>query len=132
VQHGVVAPEDLLGAVAVMDVPVEDRDPLEPEGRLRVTGGDRGAVEDAEAHRAARERMVARRPREREASALDRLDGRAGGEESRLEGRLRRDRVHVEPRLGRDRPDTFDVLAGVTALDLLDRRGARLEWRQLG
>ena len=64
----------------MVDVPVEDRDALQAELGLREAGGDGGVVEEAKAHRAAGERMVAGRPHEREAAALDGLDRTAGGE----------------------------------------------------
>ena len=53
-QDRVVAAHDRLGAVAVMDVPVDDRDALDPELGLRVARRDDGVAEDAEAHRAGR------------------------------------------------------------------------------
>ena len=43
--------EDRLGAVAVVDVPVEDQHPLGAAAVERVRGGDRDVVEQAEAHR---------------------------------------------------------------------------------
>ena len=42
-----------LGAVAVMDVEIDHRDPAQPPACARVMGGDRGVVEQAEAHRLA-------------------------------------------------------------------------------
>ena len=59
VQHPVVGGEDLLGPVAVMDVPVEDQHPL-GAGRERVGGGDGDVVEQAEAHRAVASRRGGR------------------------------------------------------------------------
>ena len=88
-EHAVVVAEDVLRPVAVVDVPVEDRDALEAELGLRETGGDGDVVEEAEAHRAAGERMVAGWPYEREAVALDGLDRAPGGEQRRAVGRLR-------------------------------------------
>src|SRR5262245_31122483 len=44
VDHVLAAPEDLLGAVAVMDIDVEDGDPLPTGGHDRLRG-DRGVVE---------------------------------------------------------------------------------------
>ena len=92
-----VVADDRLGAVAVVDVPVEDRDPPDAELGLRPARRDRDRVEEAEAHRAARLGVVPGRPREREAAAARRLDRRAGGEQRRLEGRRGADRVGVEP-----------------------------------
>ena len=47
----VAAAEDLGGAIAVVDVPVEDEDPLGPELGNRQRRGDGDVVEEAEAHR---------------------------------------------------------------------------------
>jgi len=43
--------EDLLGAVAVVDVEINDQDPLEFESLHRVGRGDRDVIVEAEAHR---------------------------------------------------------------------------------
>ena len=59
-EHGRVVAEDLLGAVSVVDVPVDDRHALEAELGLGVAGGDRDVVEEAEPHRRVRPRMVSR------------------------------------------------------------------------
>ena len=49
-EHARVVGEDVLRAVAVMDVPVEDADPLEARGERRMRR-DRGRVRQAEPHR---------------------------------------------------------------------------------
>ncbi len=49
-QHGRIVPEDVLRAVAVMHVPVDDRDPLGPVNLLRMARRDRDRVEETEAH----------------------------------------------------------------------------------
>ena len=130
VEDGRVVPEDVLRPVAVVDVPVDDRDPLEAELGLRRARRDRDVVEEAEAHRAVGGRVVAGRPHEREAAGADRLDRAAGGEQRRLVARLRRRRVAVEPGRSVDAADPRDVLGGVAALDLLD--GRRLCLRATG
>src|SRR6185312_15116680 len=56
-----VGPDDRLGAVAVMNVPVDDGDALGAVLLLRVTGGDDGVVEEAKAHRPVGLGVVARR-----------------------------------------------------------------------
>ena len=61
--HARVAPEDVLRAVAVVDVEIDDRDALDAVGRLGVARGDRGVVEEAEAHRRRRLGVMAGRPR---------------------------------------------------------------------
>ena len=58
---GRVGPEDVLRAVAVMDVEVDDRDALGAMLRARIEGGDGGVVEQAEAHGAVRFRVMAGR-----------------------------------------------------------------------
>jgi hypothetical protein len=50
-QHALVVRDDVLGAVAVVDVEVDDRDALEPAHVERMARGDRDVVEEAEAHR---------------------------------------------------------------------------------
>ena len=117
-EHRVVPAEDRLGAVAVMHVPVDDRHALDPERVLRVARGDRDRPEEAEPHRPARERVVPRWSREREATALGRLDGAACREQCRLPRRRPGDRVgssHVSSSQARDQPDVRGV---VHALDL--------------
>ena len=59
-EHRGVVAEDRLGAVPVVDVEVDDRDTGEAELGLRVARRDGDVAEDAEAHRGARERVVAR------------------------------------------------------------------------
>ena len=80
----VVAAEDRVGAVAVVHVPVDDRDALESERVLGVASGDRDVAEEAEAHRAVGERVVARRPDEREPADRGRLGRAARREQSGL------------------------------------------------
>ena len=72
----------------------------EPELRLREAGGDGDVVEEAEAHRAPGERVVAGWPDEREAAALDRLDCPPAARQRRAVRRLGRRGVavtHVGP-----------------------------------
>ena len=58
-----IVPEDVLRAVAVMDVEIDDRDALGAIDRLSVTRGDGRIVEEAEAHRRRDFRMMTRRAR---------------------------------------------------------------------
>ena len=98
---------DLLGAVAVVDVPVEDRHALEPVGLLRVAGRDRDVVEQAEAHRPIDAGVVAGRAGQGEQAVgpvvglhrdrVDRGEHRSRRQQALVE-RLRRDPgVGVEP-----------------------------------
>ena len=63
------------------------------------------------------ERVVPRRPHEREPSHLDRSDRTPGGEPSRFPGGRLADRVAVEPALLVERGDAGDVVWVVGALD---------------
>ena len=49
-QHVGSSPEDLSGAVARVDVPVDDHDPLDAQLGERELGRDRNVVEQAESH----------------------------------------------------------------------------------
>ena len=102
-----------------MHVEVDDRHALDPERALCRARGDRDVVEDAEAHRARRQRMVTRRSHERERTAQRGLYRGSGRDARSLEGRPARDRVGVEPlRLG-DGSDPRDVLGRVHEQQLL-------------
>ena len=63
VEEVAVGPEDVLRAVAVMDVEIDDRDALGIIAGARIVRGDRHIVEEAEAHGAARFGMMAGRAR---------------------------------------------------------------------
>ncbi len=125
-EDAVVVPEDRLRAVAVMHVPVDDRDALEPELALGDARRDGDVVEDAEAHRAAGERVMAGRPHEREPSAQRRLDRGARRERRRLVRRLGAERVAVEPDRRVAIANQLDVLGGVAQEKLVLTRGAPL------
>ena len=111
----------------MVDVPVDDRDALDPELRLRVARRDRGVSEDAEPHRPVPERVVAGRADQREAADLDRTDRASGREKPGFPGGGLRERVAIEPRLLLERRDPVDVLRLVRAFDrLATGRGAFL------
>src|SRR5215210_154012 len=80
VEHPTVAVEDVLGAVAVVHVPVQDSDPVEPS-REAVPGGDACVVREAETHPVVPPRVVAGRTGygESHLAGEDALEGRAGG-----------------------------------------------------
>src|SRR5215211_1583844 len=88
VEHPTVAVEDVLGAVAVVHVPVQDGDLLEPS-REGVPGGDGRVVREAETHPVVSSRMVAGRTGygEGHLAGESALEGRAGGP-ARERGRL--------------------------------------------
>ena len=79
-EHRVVRPEDLLRAVPVMNVVVDDRDSADAVLGLHVTGGDRDVVDEAEAHRGPWPCVMPRRPHQGEGSGLGRLHRNAGCE----------------------------------------------------
>ena len=60
-QHPLVAREDVLGAIAMVDVEVDDRDPAQPPSE-GPGDPDRDVVEEAEAHGPVGGGVVARRP----------------------------------------------------------------------
>ena len=82
-QHALVAAEGFLGAIPVMHIEVHDRHPLQPMRIERMTRGDRDIVEQAEAHRAVRSRVMAgranRAERIVELAGHHRIDGSHGG-----------------------------------------------------
>ena len=78
IEHGLVVPENILRAVAVMHVPIDDGDALGPVLLLRMAGGDGDCVEKAEAHRR---------------FALGMMTRRAGGDKGVVGGPLKH-RIH--------------------------------------
>ena len=125
----------------MVDVPIDDRDPLDPVAGLSLADGDRDVVEEAEAHHGVGGRVMAGRADEREAVV-------GGAVEHRVDDRQRSARrqrrglpaLRPDPRLGPD-PDVLaagaggcelvDHPGGVGELELSARRGARRERRQL-
>src|SRR5206468_4015756 len=61
-EHARVAGENVFGAVAVVDIEIDDGDPLDTVGGHRVRRADRDVVEQAETHRPVALGVVARRP----------------------------------------------------------------------
>ena len=106
--HGRIVPEDVLGAVAVMDVEIHDRDALGAMRFLRVPRGDGGVVEEAEAHRGRDLGVMSGRAGRDESVAslaahhlVDREDGAARGAKRGLERARRHGRVLHRARSGR-------------------------------
>ena len=124
----VVTGDDVLGAVAVMHVPVDDRDAMQPELRLCPACGDRHVVEQAEPHRPFALGVVPRRPGECESAKTYRLDRSAGREQRSLVGRLGAHRVGVDPAAGVT--DAVDQAAVVAAEHVVVGRGAALGERE--
>jgi hypothetical protein len=136
IHHGRIGPEDLLGAVAVVDVEIHHRGPRDAVALLHVAGDDGGGVEEAEPHRADGLGMVPGRAHGAEAvrrTAGDHLVGRhhdaADRAQHRLEGARRHRGVGVEPHqplLRRGVADFRDVVDRVAQRDRLQRRRGRL------
>ena len=99
-QHPRIGGEDVLGAVAVMDVEIDDRHALDAMGGQRVRGADRDVVEQAEAHRAVALGVVARRAHGAEGGAAFAAHDEVGREHDRARGMARRgQRVRVHRRV---------------------------------
>ena len=109
VEHGRVGLEGVLGAVAVVHVPVEDEDLVQSVLALQVSSRDRHVVEEAEAQRDVALRVVAGRPAEREA-VVDLGARHAVGQRERAARREQRDVVGV-----RADPDVRHVQVGQAA-----------------
>src|SRR5207248_894981 len=115
------AARELPEAVAVVDVPIDDRHAPDPELGLGVPRSDRDVVEQAEAHRATGQRVVAGRADEPEADPLHGLERTTSREERRLPACLRGDRVRVEQGRSLDRLEPVEIRRLVTALYLFTR-----------
>ena len=127
-QDAVVVPELVLCPVPVVHVPVEDREPVYAELSLCESGRHGDVVEEAEAHRAIAEGVVAGRPYEGEARLLDGLDRGPGRESRHLEARGSADRVRIqEDGLAAlaCTPHPLDVVGVVNEFQFGERRGPR-------
>jgi hypothetical protein len=125
--------EDVVRAIAVVHVPVEDQHAVQPVGVERVLSGDGDRVEQAEPHRTRAGRVVAGRavqrrsaPRLARQQRVDHRHGPAGGVQRRRPGAGRGHRVHVDhPAPGSaEALDAVDVDRVVNCLETLalDRR----------
>ena len=84
--------EHSLRAVAVMHVEIDHRDPLHAPPAARMHGGDGGVVEQAEAHRAVRFGVMARRPDSGESGARPAFHDGIDRHDTRRRPRARRPR----------------------------------------
>ena len=136
-QHRRVVEEDLLGPVAVVHVPVDDRHALQAALALRPARRDRRVVEQAEAHRGLALGMVPGRAQQRE-RVVDRpvehrVDGgeqAAGGQQHRVVRARAGPGVAAELdglRALRGREHARHVRVGVREAQLVRGRRARLE-----
>ena len=129
VQHTLVVVEDVLGAVAVVHVPVDDGHPLATRGELGRRHGD--AVEEAESHRPVGHRVMPGRPaggeRDVALAGVERGDGvehrtdrtECRGPRSGHDGRVG---VEVATTGGTELLEPIHVAGRVHALDVVDAR----------
>jgi len=103
IHHGFVGPEYFLGAVAVVNVEIDDRDALGSMVCLGMARRDGGIVEQAEAHRPFRLGVMAGRPYGNEGIGgtaahhfVDRVNRAADGAQCRLETAGRHRRIGIE------------------------------------
>ncbi len=129
-QHALVAGDDVLGAVAVMDVEVDDRDPLEAAHVERVARRNGDVVEEAEAHRVVARRVVAGRANGAEGvrdgtvdDRVGRRDGGAGGAHDRGPGAGRGDGVGVDGAAHAGGGDPLEQVAQLADVAALVRQG---------
>src|SRR5262245_20334662 len=137
VHHAAVGPEDVLRAVAVVHVEVDDRGALDAVLSLGVTGGDGGVVEEAKSHRARGLGVVAGGARGDEGVCslaghhlVDRVHGAAGRAQGVLKAAGWYRRVSIEPKQALFRARVADgshILHGVAKRDGLERGGRRLD-----
>ena len=134
VHDGRIVPENVLGAVAVMDVEIHDRDPLGAVRLLGVAGGDGHVIEEAEAHRGRDLGVMSGRAGRDESVAnlaahhlVDREDRAACGAKRGLERAGRHGGVLVDGGQALLRRRGADRLDVVLRMDARDRRkvGAR-------
>ncbi len=79
IHHGRIGPEDILGAVAVMDVEIDDGGAPDPVFALGVARGNGDVVEEAKAHRLVDLGMMAGRPHRHERVVVGAGHHRVGG-----------------------------------------------------
>ena len=127
-----VVVEDLVRAVPVVDIPIDDRDPREAVRALGVARGDGDVVEDAEAHPAIGRGMMAGwahqrvgvldRPRQGRIDRRDRPARRERGDRIAIRAHRRADARIAAPGR-RDRAHVLDVGVG------MDRAAIPPRWR---
>ena len=119
-QHVAPGPEDVLGAVAVVVVDVDDRHPVQPAVEQGL-GRGRGVVDEAVAAVEVEGGVVARRPAEREGGPLaaqdqvDPREGHVGGGQDRLGGARHDRRAGVEGEVGEPPVDGLGLVSGPCA-----------------
>ena len=140
-QHLLIALEDVLRAVAVVHVEVDDRDALEAVRVERVARGNRYVIEDAESHRPRAAGVMSRRPHRAEGGIVLSCQHEVGSEDrgaGGAQGGLQAERVHRGVRIEMHRPrarrglaDRFHVLQRMHAAKLLVARERRVVAREV-
>ena len=136
VQHVRVFPKNVLGAVAVVHVPVEDRHALGAAAASMVRGDGR-VVEEAEAHGLRARRVVSGRTHEREPEVVEAIEDRVDHRHASARGSLRSvdgpggdERVGVEVSLATTPGlEPREVLLRVREEQVLEGRDAWLDPR---
>jgi hypothetical protein len=121
-----------LGAVAVVEVPIDDEDPAEAVAAAEVLGADGDVVEDAEAHGPGRLGVMPRGAHQGQGvgdgpvhDPVERLEEAARREKRGRPGLRAGRRIHVQgDGLAGRGPDEVDIAALVDGRELVLRRGA--------
>jgi hypothetical protein len=130
VHHGRIGPENILGAVAVMDVEIDHRGAGDTVFALGVARGDRGVVEEAKAHRLVDLGMMAGRAyRDERVVMTARHHSIGGGDRTadathhRLPGARRHRGIAVDidqAARWRDMPEFLDIMLAMAQRDRIE------------
>jgi hypothetical protein len=136
IEQVAIGPEDVLRAIAVMDVEIDDRDALGIVALAGIESGNGGIVEEAKAHGPARFGMMAGRAHRAKdimrfptEDGVDARDRGTRGALGRLERARRHEGIHVD--LGesvrrRGLADLGQIAVGMDAHDIFIARQRRL------
>ena len=124
-----VSPEDILGAVTVVDIPVNDQHTIQAVTVDGDLGGQGDVIEQAESHAAVGQGMVAGRTYQAECPGLVTVDHlcncigyRTGSQARDIPGLFAGDRVRVDnsSSLASDPLETFQVLCAMDRFQLIE------------
>src|ERR1700730_16266855 len=131
IHHSRIGPENILGAIAVMDVEIDHGGAGYAVFALGVTRGDRGMIEKAKAHRLAGLGMMAWRTRRDERIMMGACHDRVGGGNRAADAphhrlprawRHRSVAVEIDQAAGRrDMPEFFDIVSVMAKRDQIKR-----------
>ena len=140
-EHGAVGVENVLRAVAVVDVPIGDQHAANAVLALRIARRDGDAVEEAKSHAARRRGVMARRPHDAESVSnalvedrVHRVQDAAGGTQRSIQRARSDDRVAGAQlvKAGHDLAlHQPDVRAAVAQRDFVLNGDARLDPREI-